>query len=241
MRLPKGSEMLCEKMGQFDDLNRSTVGYRPHPPVTNDQIRWIDRNLPALEELCRRPLVGDQDNRVMLGLMLSKFMVIYLTTSNEKRMGESDYKTDAMRREVIAEGLLDDLGVYPLWAVAEGLAEYRKSTEGKWAPKVSGELIPYISGAYSRAYRTRSAAERLRRSNEMGHNLDSMKERLEAETDPKEKAYVALDVMNVLRGITDLARDDGAKALHDRCYGIFHSWRRKNPLPPIIAGGSDDT
>jgi hypothetical protein len=77
--------------------------------------------------------------------------------------------------------------------VAAGIASFRKTPESKWQPKTPGELLPFIKTEVSKAARSLAACARVVAANAQGHNVDTLREKVETaiKESPKAGAYAA--------------------------------------------------
>ena len=153
---------------------------------------------------------------------------------------QNDFKTAAKRQETIIQAFQDDLVRFPLWAIEDGLRAYRASPQGKWCPKVSGEIVDYIHFEYGKAKKALKNCRRILIANERGLNIDIMAAGLAATKDEKEKAEMALDMMNRIEKACEALIDPVAREFYHRCNKTFHDWRIANAKKLADEEGDDE-
>lgn len=181
----------------------------------------MGHNLTTIQALVEVP-PDAAAHRNGISLILGKFLMLYVTGA------QGDFKTTAARQELTVQAFQDDLVKFPLWAIEDGLKAYRASPAGKWCPKVSGEVVDYISAEYGKAKRVLKNCRRILTANERGLNIDIMRAGLEAVKDEKARAEMALDMMSRLERACEVYVDPVAREFHHKCYDTFHTWRREN-------------
>lgn len=201
-------------------LYSGTTGYRPYPPTNNAQVRWVQSNVVQVQTLVE--VADTPAHRNGISLIIGKFLTFYLTGA------QNDFKTAAKRQETVIQAFQDDLVKFPLWAIEDGLTAYRRSENGKWCPKVSGEVVEYISMEYHKVTKVLKNCRRILTANERGLNVDIMAAGLEAIADPKERAEIAQTMMHRLEMACEVYVDPVARDFHHKCYDTFHTWRREN-------------
>lgn len=184
----------------------------------------MQKNAPALQAMSETPQ-DTSANRNRLSYVLGNFLKMYVPMTSSKTM---DPKVSAANHAAIIQAMQDDLIKYPLWAVEDGIRKYRQSVEGKWAPKTSGELIPHIVESLSIVNYTLKNCRRVLVAHERGLNVDEMTATLNEIEDQKVKAEMALQIMGSLEKSCNIWTDSVGKSLYDRCYIIFHTWRKDN-------------
>ena len=211
--------------------------YNPYPPTNNAQVKWVQNNVAAIQSLAILPEDNDH-NRNVLALVLGRFMKIYLPAGGK---GSSDQERALIsRNNEILKGLHDDLIRFPIWAIEEGFKLYRQTPEGKWAPKTSGEVIPFIQEAFSGVSRTLKNCRRILGAAERGLNVDEMDAFLDKVPEGKDRAHVALDIMNKLEKSCNIWTDDVGRELHNKCYHLCHEWRKNNAKESADEEGDDE-
>lgn len=227
MQLPKGSAELCATL-ETRIKPPGGVGFYPFPPVADKHVAWVERNLPAIRAMAQMPVVDDTQRDRVAGHLFKLFM--QYTGSMDRTMTPAVLQQETARRKIIAEVFVGDISVYPEWAVVAGIAAFRRTPESKWAPKSPGELIEFISREYTKACRAIVACEKVLEAHRKGHNVDALRARLKGK-EGKDLAMDCLEVMKVLEKSCNVYTDPVANDLHRYCHGVFHAWRKKNPLP----------
>lgn len=199
----------------------AAAGYRPYPPTNDRQVAWVKTHVGDIQRLAAVP-EDTSAHRNGISLIIGKFLSLYLTT------GQNDFKTAAKRQETVIQAFQDDLIKFPLWAIEDGLRAYRTSPSGKWAPKVSGEVIDFISIEMQKPAKVLKNCRRILTANERGLNIDFMANQLKAIADEKDKAEAALQMMNQLERACDILVDPVAKGFYYKCNDTFHNWRIAN-------------
>ncbi len=210
-----------------------TTGYKPYPPTNNAQVAWVKGNVVAVQELVEVPM-DSHAHRNGISLIIGKFLSMYLTA------GQSDLKMAAQRQATIIQAFQDDLVRFPLWAIEDGLCAYRASSQGKWAPRVSGEVMDHIFAEYSKAKTTLKNCRRILTSDERGLNIDAMRAGLEATADEKARAELALTMMNRLEKACDIMVDPVGRDFYRTCSDTFHAWRVENAKKVAEADRGDE-
>lgn len=206
-----------------------SIGFFPYPPVNNRHVIWCHDNLPAIEAMLVMPDKDAPDHRAQVAALVAGLFMLY-TNPVDRTMAADKFNQEVQRRKIIAESFVNDLSSYPAWAVAAGIEAFRGTAESQWAPKTPGQLLVHISGALSKAQRSKIAAERILEAERLGRNVDALEAKLIV-TDERARAEAALDIMRLLESTCDVYADEVANGLHRKCHKIFHEWRKKNPLP----------
>ena len=176
------------------------------------------------------------EHRNGLSLIIGKFFSMYLTGS------QNDFKAAAQRQGTVIQAFQDDLLKFPLWAVDAGLRAYRASPQGKWAPKVSGEVIDYISSEYRKVSRTLKNCRRILEADARGLNVDQMEDTLAAITDEKQKAETALGMSHALEKACEILTDPVGLEFYRECNNIWNKWRavREKIVIPTPEGEEEE-
>lgn len=206
--------------------------FHPYPPVNDRHVAWVNTHMQQLANMAAMPDATDAAQRNAVAGHIFKLFMLY-TTPVGRVLTPDQLKQETGRQKIIAESFIDDLAMYPEWAVAAGIAAFRKTAESKWPPKTPGELLAFVQAEYARAANALRAADRVLEANRLGHNVDALGKRLEDARagDSRRLAETALEIMNLLEKVCDIFVDPVARGLHDKCHKIFHDWRRANPLP----------
>ena len=211
----------------MESRNNYPIGYKPYPPTTDKQVEWVKANATAIQELAEMFDCKDKSQRQAIGIIITKFLMLYAQATSNK-LSEEQRNAAVSRQQLVAEAFLDDLSSYPAWAVNNGLVAYRRTPEGKWQPKTSGELLPFIRSAYGIVSQALKNCRRILTADANGLNVDAMNSVVDAIEDEKLKAHKALDFMNQLEKSCDVYVDPVGMEIHNKFHKIFHDYRIAN-------------
>ncbi len=225
---------------QFDrlrtiDKSRAGGHFNPQYPVMQADVEYAQKLHPYLLAQVEKPNPADQQHRERVKDVLE--MLYQLYAPQARNLSDAQLRAEAQQAAARAQFMLDALAEYPLWAIQAGLTGYTKSEKGEYPPKVSGQVLPFISLEYGKATASLSRCEAILQNDKRGLNIDRLNDAVNAAKTEEHRANAALSAKNILENnLSNIhAMPEQARAMYDGWCKIWTDWRASGGTRSIPA------
>lgn len=216
---------------QFDrlrtiDKSRAGGHFNPQYPVMQADVEYAQKLHPYLLAQVEKPNPADQQHRERVKDVLE--MLYQLYAPQARNLSDAQLRAEAQQAAARAQFMLDALAEYPLWAIQAGLTGYTKSEKGEYPPKVSGQVLPFISLEYGKATASLSRCEAILQNDKRGLNIDRLDHAVQSAKTEEHRANAALSAKTIIdqHAPNIHAIQPEAKAVYDEWCRIWSDHRR---------------